>query len=226
MNRITHSIWISFVIVLLLSTSCTIEKRLYMSGYHVDWNNNNSHKNKLAKNDVQIELKESKIKESTQDLSSVSNYNTNEIKEEIINEENIIASSSNEVISLTKTGINKSANNSFKSSVETKTPTIYPPQQNIKKEIVNNLKTTDDGKNGLATAGFVLSIISFFLGWIPFLGWSMWLLGFIFSFIGIFKAPRGLAIAGLVISLIGIIITLLLTAAIFGQQMAALSILF
>ena len=47
--------------------------------------------------------------------------------------------------------------------------------------------------NGLGTAGFVL-----------------WLLGFIFSFIGIFKSPRGLAIAGLCISLVDLIPLILL----------------
>lgn len=60
--------------------------------------------------------------------------------------------------------------------------------------------------NGLGTAGFVLSIISLFLGWIPLLGWLLWILGLIFSLIGIFKKPRGFAIAGLIISLIGLIL--------------------
>lgn len=60
--------------------------------------------------------------------------------------------------------------------------------------------------NGTGTAGFVLSIISLFLGWIPLLGWLLWILGLIFSFIGIFKKPRGFAIAGLIISLIGLIL--------------------
>jgi hypothetical protein len=68
--------------------------------------------------------------------------------------------------------------------------------------------------NGIGTAGFVLALISLFFGWIPVLGWIMWILGFIFSFIGIFKVPRGLAIAGLVISLIGIIFLLVVFAAI------------
>lgn len=34
--------------------------------------------------------------------------------------------------------------------------------------------------NGLGTAGFVLALIALFLGWIPFLGWIVWLLGLIF----------------------------------------------
>ena len=68
--------------------------------------------------------------------------------------------------------------------------------------------------NGIGTAGFVLALIGLFLGWIPILGWIVWALGFIFSFIGVFKTPRGLAIAGLAISLIGIILLLVVFAGI------------
>lgn len=67
--------------------------------------------------------------------------------------------------------------------------------------------------NGLGTAGFVLALIALFLGWVPFLGWIIWLLGLIFSACGMFKPPRGLAIAGLVISLIGIILLLVVFGA-------------
>ena len=70
--------------------------------------------------------------------------------------------------------------------------------------------------NGIGTAGFVLSIIAIFLGWIPFLGWLIWLLGLIFSFAGVFKNPKGLAIAGLVISFIGIILLIAVFGALLG----------
>ena len=60
--------------------------------------------------------------------------------------------------------------------------------------------------NGLGTAGFVLSLIAFILCWVPILDFILWLLGAIFSVIGVFKAPRGLAIAGCIISFILIII--------------------
>lgn len=72
--------------------------------------------------------------------------------------------------------------------------------------------------NGLGTAGFVLALIALFLGWIPVLGWIVWLLGLIFSACGVSKVPRGLAIAGLVISLIGVILLLF----VFGAVTAAL----
>lgn len=68
--------------------------------------------------------------------------------------------------------------------------------------------------NGIGTAGFVLALIGLLLCWIPILNWILWLLGVIFSFIGVFKAPRGLSIAGLVISFIGVIIIVTILGAI------------
>lgn len=70
--------------------------------------------------------------------------------------------------------------------------------------------------NSVGTAGFVLALIALFLGWVPVLGWIIWVLGLILSFIGVFKKPKGMAIAGLVISLIGIILLLTVFAAILG----------
>jgi hypothetical protein len=55
----------------------------------------------------------------------------------------------------------------------------------------------------------VLALVAIVLCWVPVLDFILWLLGLILSFAGCFRAPRGLAIAGLVISLIGIIILLL-----------------
>jgi hypothetical protein len=80
--------------------------------------------------------------------------------------------------------------------------------------IINNQQ--EKKSNGIGTAGFVLALIALFLGWIPVLGWILWFLGLVLSFVGVFRLPRGLAIAGLVISLIGIILLL----AVFGAMLA------
>lgn len=62
--------------------------------------------------------------------------------------------------------------------------------------------------NGIGIAGFVLAIIALFIGWVPLIGWLVWLVGFVLSLIGVFKKPRGLAIAGLVISFIDVVMIL------------------
>lgn len=84
--------------------------------------------------------------------------------------------------------------------------------------IVNQQKSES---NGTGTAGFVLALIALFFGWIPILGWILWLLGLILSFVGIFKKPKGLAIAGLVVSLIGIILLIFIFAGLAALGTAA-----
>lgn len=80
--------------------------------------------------------------------------------------------------------------------------------------VINNVEKKT---NGIGLTGFILAILGLFLGWIPVLGWIVWILGLIFSAIGMFKKPKGLAIAGLVISLIGVI----LIVVVFGAAAAA-----
>jgi hypothetical protein len=79
--------------------------------------------------------------------------------------------------------------------------------------------------NGLGTAGFVIGLIGLVLSFIPLIGvvaWPLVILGVIFSAIGIAKASKGratnkgLAIAGLVLSVIGLVICIL-QAAIWGK---------
>ena len=67
-------------------------------------------------------------------------------------------------------------------------------------------------KNGPGIVGLVLSIIGLVLCWVPFVDFILWFLGFLFSFIGMFKRPKGVAIAGLVISIISLVIIIFLYA--------------
>lgn len=93
--------------------------------------------------------------------------------------------------------------------------TLNPDHPPVTPTII--LQTERPAGNGLGTARFVLSLIAVFLGWVPFLGWLVWVLGLILSFVGVFRKPRGLAIVGLVISLIGIILLIF----VFGAILAA-----
>lgn len=76
---------------------------------------------------------------------------------------------------------------------------------------------TERQTNGIGTAGFIIAIIAIFLGWIPIVGWLIWFVGLVLSFVGMFRKPKGLAIAGLVISLIGIIILIVIFGALVGS---------
>ena len=76
------------------------------------------------------------------------------------------------------------------------------------------VKVHDKKQNGLAIAGFVLALLGLLLGWIPVFGWILWGLGFLFSLIGIFFSPRGLAVAGLVITIVSLIFLIFLVGVI------------
>lgn len=74
--------------------------------------------------------------------------------------------------------------------------------------------------NGLGVAGFVLALIGLLFCWVPILNIILWILGLVFSFVGLFKKPRGLAIAGMCISCIAIIIMVSLVG-LFATAIAA-----
>ena len=61
-------------------------------------------------------------------------------------------------------------------------------------------------KNGIGTAGFVLALLGVFLSWVPVVGWVVWV-------IGAFRVPRGLAVAGTVLSFIDLILLLVVVSA-------------
>ena len=87
-------------------------------------------------------------------------------------------------------------------------PNVPPPPQDARVQVI--VQNTPHRSNGLGTAGFVLALLGLIFFLIPILDLLLWFLGALFSFIGVFKAPRGLAIAGLVISFIAFIVLVIL----------------
>jgi len=95
----------------------------------------------------------------------------------------------------------------------TSSPKIVSPADHNQTIIV---QTPVHQSNGTGTAGFVLALISLILSWFPGVGWVVWFLGFLLSFIGMFKSPRGLAIAGFIISIIDLIILIAVVGSLAG----------
>lgn len=72
--------------------------------------------------------------------------------------------------------------------------------------------------NGFGTAGFALAILAIVVAlfsMIPFaivicapIAFALCLLGAIFSILGLLKRPRGMAVAGIIISVVGFFVTL------------------
>ena len=67
-------------------------------------------------------------------------------------------------------------------------------------------------KNKIGTAGFVFAMLSLFLGAIPVLGWIFWFLGIIFSSVGLGRKPKGLAPAGLIVSIFALFVIIAVSA--------------
>lgn len=78
------------------------------------------------------------------------------------------------------------------------------------KTIINNIVTTPVQKNNIGLAGFILSLVNLLASFLPFVGFIIWILGAVFSIIGLFKAPRGFAIAGTIISFIWLILMIII----------------
>lgn len=101
--------------------------------------------------------------------------------------------------------------------------TIQSGQQPVYQTIHMALPASQSNSSG--TAGLVLAILGLLLGWIPFLGWPIWLLGLLFSIIGLYKRPKGCAVAGLIISCIDLLI-ILIVISVVGAGVGVLGALF
>ena len=96
--------------------------------------------------------------------------------------------------------------------METTTQTINSNLANAQAIVIKQ----EDNKNSIGIIGFVLSITSLVLFWVPVLKWLLLIPAMILSLIGLSRKPRKLAIAGVIISFLVFIIILLLRAAFWG----------
>ena len=76
--------------------------------------------------------------------------------------------------------------------------------------IIQNTTIEKGGSNSAGTAGFIFALLTILFSWAPIVKWVLWFLGFLLSFIGLFKRPRGLAVTGFLLSIIGIVIIIAL----------------
>ena len=63
-------------------------------------------------------------------------------------------------------------------------------------------------KNTVGLAGFIVALLALITSSIPYLGGILWLLGLVLSTIGLFKRPRGFAVAGFILSMLVVIVIL------------------
>lgn len=95
-------------------------------------------------------------------------------------------------------------------------PSITGGQQPI---IIQQSQTSKTNSKGVI--GFVCSLLTMILCWIPLLGILLGIISFIFSILGLSKEPKGLAIAGLIISIVAIPFVVLYQI-LFGSMLTSL----
>lgn len=96
------------------------------------------------------------------------------------------------------------------------TPTPYSPSPEFMEP------PRREPRNGLGTSGFVLGLIGLVFSFLPVIGvvaWPLVILGLVFSLLGFFRARRGaasnkgLSIAGIVVSVVGLVVCIVWVAA-------------
>lgn len=76
--------------------------------------------------------------------------------------------------------------------------------------------------SGMAIAGLIMGIFALVLCWFPVVNWILGLLGLIFSIVGIAKkngGAKGAAIAGLILTILGVVLSVVVFGAILGTSM-------
>lgn len=96
---------------------------------------------------------------------------------------------------------------------------VYQQPQPVVAPNVSNTTTVvveGSNSNSIGIAGFIIALLGLVFCWVPLVNLILWFLGLIFSLIGLFKSPRGMAIAGIVLSLIIIFIIISIWGTIFN----------
>jgi len=106
----------------------------------------------------------------------------------------------------------KNSTSSVAKNINSRKSTIDDTIDMRRQQIIIN--QTSQQSNGVGTAGFVIALIALIFCWVPGVGFVVWFIGLLLSFIGLFKSPRGLAITGFIISLIDLIILIAVVGAV------------
>jgi hypothetical protein len=201
MKTILRVLCMGFIASLLLS-ACSVQKRQYMSGYHVSWKKN---KAKFDPNSEKITLKKVKQK----DQAVVATVETPEVKKD----EGLTASSSKDEVTLQKTEEKPLIGTSTKEN---------SVKNHVKKEVKKMIKPFTNLKagrfNGFALASMILGILALISYYGAFV---LGVLAVIFGIIALRRirenpemGGRGMAIAGLVCGIVALVIMTIVVASV------------
>jgi hypothetical protein len=163
MKKVKFTLLLASAVLMIFISSCTMQKRLYTSGYHIEFKNGNP--TTVKKNADNDEVKNNKnassiatattIKESK---SQTNDINNNSTKEAIVNNssttsvpinENIVASTTNDPVVYTS----QKTNSWYNAPASTKTNINTEKKANVKQSNTNNdnnQATKSGGKSWIA----------------------------------------------------------------------------
>jgi hypothetical protein len=204
MNKL--SLLIVFTIVFI--SSCTIQKRQHLPGYHIEW------KGSEAKRSESVQKMPS-------DFSSIPSY-TEEIKQEAIHGSTHVADSpkvepKQAEVEVAKSGSAPASEISGKKK-HTGMKLTFPLSFRSPVQLLTGKAMPDEGKktDGISIAAMVCGILAFF---VPTVGIVLAILAIVFGGIGMGRTRRnpelkgrGMAIAGLVLGILAFVVVLLLAA--------------
>ena len=207
------NIYVILAVIIVFAQSCSIQKRQHMPGYHIEWNTNESHSEvqrekkpeqalDIAEHDVAIEAEA--VAQPLQQEVQASNTDAQEASLRNLEEEAAPVKGNN------------AANND--SEKRTKQRLTFPSIiHSPVKMLFGGINPEDRPRtDGLSIAAMVCGILCFAS---PYIGIVLAILAIIFGGIGIRRTNsnpelkgRGMAIAGLVLGIVGLLFVLLVVA--------------
>lgn len=200
---------------MLFITSCTMEKRVYMSGYNIEWNKSKNINKQDSASDDHWKQKEQKHIREDEKPQDVIKYTDNDNP---YNDDNITASNNNIIV--------------FHQKAKTNLISRYVPRVSGKEKQTSALSKPEYNKTGKVSTSAGDSKI----GWMPLTGFICSVLGLVFVFFifplilglpGLIfsaiafkktgvddKLNRGFSLAGLIIGIVDCFIVMLLITAI------------
>jgi hypothetical protein len=213
------------IVILFVIQSCTIEKRAFMPGYHIDWNHiiTMSHK----KSDSEKTCDGIDINEKDSIVNHVIITENNVVENTVLTEKNEISQKIEQPISKEKIQISSGKIKQKIESKEGETNNVVKKNTlyNIKK--FNNKKNYDDDNGGdlnvFSLISFIAAILSVAFVGITLISLTLAVLGLIFGILGNNELSRGdylynlnktFALIGIILSSIMILVNLIIVVSI------------
>ena len=200
------------IIALVSITSCTIQKRQHLPGYHIEWKGSEGERSVFSKE---------RTNESVQTQAMVETGHQEVAEEAMDSTLEVIAPTShqgNDTFELNEGRTKKNAEEQAHPAVKLTFPTLlHAPVHFLAARALPEVPKKTDG---ISIAAMVCGILCFF---VPYIGIVLAILAIVFGGIGLHRTKnnpdlkgRGMAITGLVLGILGILLVFAIAALIIS----------